>query len=167
MFDRTITHRACAPGPHFLTRVLPYGRALDDGGLLRAPVIAPKNVAPIHPVRLKAMWRFATRIAVALAPAASEEGAFTENSPKGERPRPWAMAGSSSSRKQAASQPVLRPSHNTSDAPRFYWPGLSKQEMVEIGRFGPKPSPCLNKGRCSLRWSYPDTLVRVAQLAAL
>jgi len=45
--------------------------------------------------------------------------------------------------------------------------GLSKQVMVEIGRFRPKPSPCLNKGRCSLRWSYPDTRVRVARNAAL
>ncbi|SOZ59357.1 hypothetical protein CBM2626_A20074 [Cupriavidus taiwanensis] len=45
--------------------------------------------------------------------------------------------------------------------------GVSKQEMVGIGRCQPRPPPCPNIGRCSLRWSYPDTRVRVARVAVL
>jgi hypothetical protein len=71
-------------------------------------------------------------------------GAFTENSPKGERPRPWAMAGNPSSKsKPQVSQFSDCPQHI--GLPLAVRPGSSKQEMVGIGRFGPKPSPCPNK----------------------
>lgn len=36
--------------------------------------------------------------------------------------------------------------------------GLSKQEMAEMGRFRPRPSPCLSKGRCSIERALNDEL---------
>jgi len=129
---------------------------------LRARTTVPKNVAPIHLDRLKMLcWRLPSKEAAAQPPAPSAEERLQRNSPKGECPRPWAMAGYHPAKASCKSASAPASSHHIG-LPSGCRLGSSKQVMVEIGRFRPRPSPCLDKGRCSLRWSYPDTRMRVA-----
>ena len=120
-----------------LAHVLPYRRALDDGALLRARTTVPRNIQ-IQSDRFKKLCGDCGTNMPSRAHQPLRKRS-TENSPKGERPRPWAMAGHSSSKKQASIRAgILAPIATSGLPPPCGQVRQSKKWLRLTGQ--PKPS---------------------------